>query len=767
MANAPAPEPEAPAPDSSDDGYNPFNISDTASDDSDASDVSNQMQCPRCGVTESSDNFEYVPFLIDHPNAVAPNDCLENDRDFCTHCATIVLNTPGETGNYCEDNPDCVDCAADRAEQEQVPVPAPDAEAALEAGEQNDSECGSCGQIFHNGAPVDRGMGCQRCIPDPEPAPAPALVYVDSDSLAGAALPVPVPAPALVQDVAAPDSSDANREQQLAEKQKELADLERYLTVCRAPTEMRGLYEVYAALYFDIQRLSVSPPAVTQLDWPDWYLCTITQDVMIDPVVNSITGFTYDRVAIERWCAGHPRIRRGLAAPDPQNPSADVGPLVRNFSLANAFEQWCTDNNVQVPMAPAPAPVTGPVTLGDILDEIRNDTVQDSAPQVPELFPGAAPVPEPELENDWLGRMRREGLIPPGSVFVNGFGTVVAARTWLAEIEDMSTQRFSNIYVAFIHQVFETEFAVELRGQWRQIFGVQFEDLARRFAEYMVFARPTTPYFDATRQMEYLNTNQDLLAELDTMIQNVHAQLQPAVQPQQQQQVAPEAPDDFSEYSGPVTGPVTLDDILDEIHNDTVQDSAVDGVYVEYIISTGQQSEVHYVHITDPEELELFYANDPPDNFWDFEQRLQLRLEYGDVMEGDHHFITRQQYVDSLDCLDGTFLSIRDIHHDQFVRWDGRDQPAVYDLIYQHEQVGYNNTSHQWLPELALEELHSIAVTLMAPMRGIQIPTGYSIVRRSTGEVIALRHRQPYHGIVIWASSSSDEEEAGKGIHLS
>jgi hypothetical protein len=101
------------------------------------------------------------------------------------------------------------------------------------------------------------------------------------------------------------------------------------------------------------------------------------------------------------------------------------------------------------------------------------------------------------------------------------------------------------------------------------------------------------------------------------------------------------------------------------------------------------------------------------------------------------------------------------------VRWDGRDQPAVYDLIYQHEAGRAHWTSHQWLPELQLEELHSIAVTLTAPMRGIQIPTGYSIVRRSTGEVIALRHRQPYHGIVIWASSSSDEEEAGKGIHLS
>jgi hypothetical protein len=37
---------------------------------------------------------------------------------------------------------------------------------ALLAANKNDSECGRCGQIFHNGAPIDRGMGCQRCIPD-------------------------------------------------------------------------------------------------------------------------------------------------------------------------------------------------------------------------------------------------------------------------------------------------------------------------------------------------------------------------------------------------------------------------------------------------------------------------------------------------------------------------------------------------------------------------------------------------------------------------
>jgi hypothetical protein len=40
-------------------------------------------------------------------------------------------------------------------------------------GEQDDYECGHCGQIFHNGAPIDRGMGCYRCLPDTDSPQAP------------------------------------------------------------------------------------------------------------------------------------------------------------------------------------------------------------------------------------------------------------------------------------------------------------------------------------------------------------------------------------------------------------------------------------------------------------------------------------------------------------------------------------------------------------------------------------------------------------------
>ena len=108
----PVPEVVAPVPDSSADDFNPFNTS-ISSDDSETSDDleasydPNQMQCARCGVTAPPDDYDYVPYYIDHPNA----DCLEEDRDFGQHCSEIVRTTLEETRNYCDDDPDCVDCA--------------------------------------------------------------------------------------------------------------------------------------------------------------------------------------------------------------------------------------------------------------------------------------------------------------------------------------------------------------------------------------------------------------------------------------------------------------------------------------------------------------------------------------------------------------------------------------------------------------------------------------------------------------------------------
>ena len=76
--------------------------------------------------------------------------------------------------------------------------------------------------------------------------------------------------------------------------------------------------------------------------------------------------------------------------------------------------------------------------------------------------------------------------------------------------------------------------------------------------------------------------------------------------------------------------------------------SASDPVYLRYTVNNGQQKEVHYVCIDDEEELELFHEDDAPDNWWDYEDHLDLQLDYADCdMEGDYEVITKEVWEEN------------------------------------------------------------------------------------------------------------------------
>lgn len=72
---------------------------------------------------------------------------------------------------------------------------------------------------------------------------------------------------------------------------------------------------------------------------PVEYLCPITLDLMLDPVIVA-TGQTYDRTSITRWIqAGHstcPKTGQKLAHRE----------LISNFVLRSLIAQWCENNNV-------------------------------------------------------------------------------------------------------------------------------------------------------------------------------------------------------------------------------------------------------------------------------------------------------------------------------------------------------------------------------------------------------------------------------------
>ena len=92
--------------------------------------------------------------------------------------------------------------------------------------------------------------------------------------------------------------------------------------------------------------------------------------------------------------------------------------------------------------------------------------------------------------------------------------------------------------------------------------------------------------------------------------------------------------------------------------------SASDPVYLRYTVNNGQQKEVHYVCIDDEEELELFHEDDAPGNWWDYEDHLDLQLDYADCdMEGDYEVITKEVWEENKSIRDDDCL-IRDIKDD-------------------------------------------------------------------------------------------------------
>ncbi len=70
---------------------------------------------------------------------------------------------------------------------------------------------------------------------------------------------------------------------------------------------------------------------------PGWALCPITLELMLDPVIAA-DGRTYDRVAIERLIAQHPR--GPVIVPGSHTPLIHSY-LIPNNTLLQMIREWC------------------------------------------------------------------------------------------------------------------------------------------------------------------------------------------------------------------------------------------------------------------------------------------------------------------------------------------------------------------------------------------------------------------------------------------
>eukprot|EP01050_Picozoa_sp_SAG11_P024889 SAG11_NODE_5440_length_1559_cov_2.223288_1_plen_478_part_01 len=281
----------------------------------------------------------------------------------------------------------------------------------------------------------------------PAPAAEPAAAEPAEPQPAAAAEPEPAPEP-----------EPTEREQQLEEKQEEMRELQENLRTSCSPDEIRSYMDTYADLSMEIQQLSVPPTAITRDDAPRYLCCLITWVLMEDPVIDTSNGYTYDRSSIIE----HMRVGN-LECPFTRQP---MGPLIPNRAVRDAVEQWCADNNVNVTLAPA---TTGP------------------SPAPSTTGPASAPIPGSiQAPTHWATEPVNPLIMLPQIDDVAVAENL--ARQWLTSISALGLHlaTFSNIYVPFIHAVFQTQFALPQRTAWQRIFGEQrWNDLVERYRAAM------------------------------------------------------------------------------------------------------------------------------------------------------------------------------------------------------------------------------------------------------------------------------------------
>ncbi|KAF4357672.1 U-box domain-containing protein 15 [Cannabis sativa] len=101
---------------------------------------------------------------------------------------------------------------------------------------------------------------------------------------------------------------------------------------------------------------------------PHEFLCPITLEIMIDPVIVA-SGQTYERASIEKWLFSNRR-----SCPK-TGQTLDHLSLAPNFALKNVIRQWCEQNKVELPRKdPVILPPFG--CSAEIIEEISS-LVQD------------------------------------------------------------------------------------------------------------------------------------------------------------------------------------------------------------------------------------------------------------------------------------------------------------------------------------------------------------------------------------------------------
>ena len=96
-----------------------------------------------------------------------------------------------------------------------------------------------------------------------------------------------------IENIAPAEPEPPSRQQQLQMCEEEFREMCADIQTSRSPIEVRSYMETYHEYRDQITRLSTGPS--------EYLNCVITGDLMVDLVMDTTSGHTFERANIERW----------------------------------------------------------------------------------------------------------------------------------------------------------------------------------------------------------------------------------------------------------------------------------------------------------------------------------------------------------------------------------------------------------------------------------------------------------------------------------
>ena len=178
---------------------------------------------------------------------------------------------------------------------------------------------------------IKKSQVAQRPVQQRFQAPAPVIVPV---AAVPASIPILVQAPVISPTAQANAKYQDNHQENAYLEGKYESDLQHAILLSSAQSlKKQGLMAVPAAVEKQRQKAD---------EIPESYICLITQEIMLNPVMCTLDGRTYEETAIKEWLEKRRTAPNNRAELKPGQSIDEV--LIKNYNIASAIEEFRSNN---------------------------------------------------------------------------------------------------------------------------------------------------------------------------------------------------------------------------------------------------------------------------------------------------------------------------------------------------------------------------------------------------------------------------------------